>query len=113
MNAQIIREVVKVVLGDVLKVTYTVEPGVEGEVTINSSAPIDRDALIPTLEALLQTQGVVIQRRYGNVSHCFTGEFKRARFSTILREQLAGLWHSGCAIALYSCHGNAKNSWCH
>ena len=51
-----IREVVKVVLGDVLKVTYTVEPGVEGEVTINSSAPIDRDALIPTLEALLQTQ---------------------------------------------------------
>lgn len=55
-----IREVVKVVLGDILKQTYTVEPGVEGEVTINSSEPIARDALIPTLESLLQTQGAVL-----------------------------------------------------
>ena len=57
-----IREVVKVVLGDVLKENYTVEPGVEGEVTINSSDPIARDALIPTLESLLQTQGAVLYR---------------------------------------------------
>lgn len=57
-----IREVVKVVLGDILKETYTVEPGVEGEVTINSSEPISRDALIPTLESLLQTQGAVLYR---------------------------------------------------
>ncbi|WP_051543025.1 type II secretion system secretin GspD [Thiothrix lacustris] len=57
-----IREVVKVVLGDILKETYTVEPGVEGEVTINSSDPIDRDALIPTLESLLQTQGAVLYK---------------------------------------------------
>ena len=57
-----IREVVKVVLGDVLKLNYTVEPGVEGEVTINSSEPIARDALIPTLESLLQTQGAVLYK---------------------------------------------------
>ncbi len=57
-----IREVVKVVLGDILKETYTVEPGVEGEVTINSTDPIDRDALIPTLESLLQTQGAVLYK---------------------------------------------------
>lgn len=57
-----IREVVKVVLGDILKQTYTVEPGVEGEVTINSTDPIDRDALIPTLESLLQTQGAVLYK---------------------------------------------------
>ncbi|WP_424566863.1 type II secretion system secretin GspD [Thiothrix litoralis] len=57
-----IREVVKVVLGDILKQTYTVEPGVEGEVTINSTNPIDRDALIPTLESLLQTQGAVLYK---------------------------------------------------
>ena len=57
-----IREVVKVVLGDVLKENYTVEPGVEGEVTINSSEPIAREALIPTLESLLQTQGAVLYR---------------------------------------------------
>ena len=57
-----IREVAKVVLGDVLKENYTVEPGVEGEVTINSSEPIPRDALVPTLESLLQTQGAVLYR---------------------------------------------------
>ena len=57
-----VREVVGVVLGDILKQTYIVEPGVEGEVTINSSAPIPRDALIPTLESLLQTQGAVLYK---------------------------------------------------
>ncbi len=55
-----IREVVSVVLGDILKQTYIVEPGVEGEVTINSSDPIPRSSLIPTLESLLQTQGAVL-----------------------------------------------------
>ncbi len=57
-----IREVVGVVLGDILKETYIVEPGVEGEVTISSSEPIPRDSLIPTLESLLQTQGAVLYR---------------------------------------------------
>ena len=57
-----VREVVGVVLGDILKQTYIVEPGVEGEVTINSSEPIPRDSLIPTLESLLQTQGAVLYR---------------------------------------------------
>lgn len=55
-----IREVVKVVLGDILQQTYTVEPGVEGEVTISSSDPIPRKNLLPTLESLLQTQGAVL-----------------------------------------------------
>lgn len=57
-----IREVVGVVLGDILKQTYIVEPGVDGEVTINSSEPIPRSSLIPTLESLLQTQGAVLYR---------------------------------------------------
>jgi len=57
-----IREVVGVVLGDILQETYIVEPGVEGEVTINSSSPIPRESLIPTLESLLQTQGAVLYR---------------------------------------------------
>lgn len=57
-----IREVVKVVLGDILRQTYTVEPGVEGEVTISSSDPIPRRNLLPTLESLLQTQGAVLYR---------------------------------------------------
>lgn len=57
-----IREVVKVVLGDLLKLTYTIEPGVEGEVTISSSEPIPQASLIPTLESLLATQGAVLYK---------------------------------------------------
>ena len=57
-----IREVVKVVLGDILKVNYTVEPGVDGEVTINTSRPIPKDSLIATLESLLQVHGAVLYK---------------------------------------------------
>ena len=57
-----IREVVKVVLGDILKVNYTVEPGIDGEVTINTSQPIPKESLIATLESLLQVHGAVLYK---------------------------------------------------
>lgn len=57
-----IREVVKVVLGDILKVNYTVEPGIDGEVTINTSDPIPKNSLIATLESLLQVHGAVLYK---------------------------------------------------
>lgn len=57
-----IREVVKVVLGDILQTNYTVEPGVDGEVTINTSQPIPKSDLIPTLESLLQVHGAVLYK---------------------------------------------------
>jgi len=57
-----IREVVKVVLGDILKLNYTVEPGVDGEVTINTSKPIAKDSLLATLESLLQVHGSVLYK---------------------------------------------------
>jgi general secretion pathway protein D len=57
-----IREVIKVVLGDILQVNYTVEPGIDGEVTINTSKPIPKENLIPTLESMLQVQGAVLYK---------------------------------------------------
>ena len=57
-----IREVVKVILGDILKLNYTVEPGVDGEVTINTSKPIAKESLLATLESLLQVQGAVLYK---------------------------------------------------
>jgi general secretion pathway protein D len=57
-----IREVVKVILGDILKVNYTVEPGVDGEVTINTSKPIAKESLLATLESLLQVHGSVLYK---------------------------------------------------
>ena len=57
-----IREVIKVVLGDILKLNYTVEPGVDGEVTINTSKPIAKASLLATLESLLQVHGAVVYK---------------------------------------------------
>ena len=52
-NANLL-EVVKVVLGDMLNVSYVVDPRVQGAVTMQTSNPLPRSALIPTLELLLR-----------------------------------------------------------
>ncbi|MCH9670915.1 MAG: type II secretion system secretin GspD [Gammaproteobacteria bacterium] len=55
-----ILEVVKVILGDLLAVNYKVEPGVQGAVTLQTSRPITRDALLPTLEMLLDSNSAAL-----------------------------------------------------
>lgn len=52
-----IREVVKVILGDTLNLSYVLDPGVRGGVTMQTGAPIARDDLLPTLETLLRMNG--------------------------------------------------------
>ena len=49
-----IREVVHSVLGDFLGYDYLLDPKVTGTATIQSAKPIDRSALLPVLEELLQ-----------------------------------------------------------
>ena len=57
-----VREVAKVILGDYLKQSYTVHPGVAGTVTFRTVRPIARKDLLPTLEMLLrQNNAAVIQ----------------------------------------------------
>jgi general secretion pathway protein D len=48
-----IREVIDVVLGDTLNVNYAVDPMIEGNVTVRTSQPIPRSAVIPALENVL------------------------------------------------------------
>ena len=55
-----IREVVKVILGDLLQVNYLLDPGVQGGVTMQTARPLRRDALLPTLETLLQMNGAAV-----------------------------------------------------
>jgi general secretion pathway protein D len=52
-NANLV-EVVKVILGDMLGVNYTVDPTVVGFVSMQTTRPLTRDDLIPTLEMLLR-----------------------------------------------------------
>ena len=60
-----IREVVRAVLGNLLKVTYTIDPAVKGAVTVQTSQPVSRDALIPLLESVLAQNGAALVQRDG------------------------------------------------
>jgi len=60
-----LREVVKTILGDILKQNYSIDSQVKGQVSIQTSRPIARDALIPTLEVLLRMHGAVLTREQG------------------------------------------------
>ncbi len=56
-----IRDVVKVVF-DTLKANYTVDPQVQGEVTVQTGRPLARDQLLPTLETLLRASNAILIR---------------------------------------------------
>ena len=55
-----IREVVKVVLGDLLKVNYVLHPAVQGVVSLQTGRPLRREHLIPTLETLLRMNNAAV-----------------------------------------------------
>lgn len=55
-----LREVVKVILGDLLNVNYILDPAVQGSVTMQTGSPLSRDLLLPTLETLLRMNNAVL-----------------------------------------------------
>jgi len=55
-----LREVVKVILGDLLNVNYILDPAVQGSVTMETGRPLSRDLLLPTLETLLRMNKAVM-----------------------------------------------------
>lgn len=52
-NAEV-RDVAKAVLGDILGLTYAVDPAADGQITIETARPIGRDQVLRTFEASLQ-----------------------------------------------------------
>lgn len=64
-----LREVVKIVLVDIMKESYVIDPRVQGVVNIHSSHPIKRGALVPTLEAVLRMNGASLVRESDGVFH--------------------------------------------
>ena len=55
-----IHEVVKVLLGDVLKKNYVIDPAVSGSVNIQTSSPLSRSDVLPVLDNLLQISGAAM-----------------------------------------------------
>jgi general secretion pathway protein D len=59
-----IRDVAKVIF-ETLKANYTVDPQVQGEVTVQTSRPLSKELLLPTLETMLRMSGAVLVRDGG------------------------------------------------
>lgn len=60
-----IAEVVRSVLSETLRLNYVIDPRVQGKVTLRTSRPIARGAILPTLENILAMSGVAIVRADG------------------------------------------------
>ena len=58
-NANLL-EVVKVILGDMLGINYTVDPAVAGTVSMQTTGALHRDDLIPTLELMLRMNNAAL-----------------------------------------------------
>lgn len=53
-----VREVAQVILRDMLRVNYVIDPDVRGAVTFRTANPLTRDQLLPAFETLLRANGL-------------------------------------------------------
>ncbi|MDD2761841.1 MAG: secretin N-terminal domain-containing protein, partial [Methylomonas sp.] len=58
-------EVAKVILSEILKKNYTISPQVSGKVTLQTTEPLSREDLIPTLEMLLSVNNAALSLEDG------------------------------------------------
>lgn len=56
-----IEQAAKAVLGDALKKNYTIKPGVEGAVTLQTTRPLSERALLETFQTILELNGASMQ----------------------------------------------------
>lgn len=55
-----VRDVIRSVLGEILKVPYVIDPLVNGRLTLKTGSPIRPDAVLPALETALKIDGAAI-----------------------------------------------------
>jgi general secretion pathway protein D len=55
-----VREIVRTLLGNILKVTYTIDPNVHGTATIQTAHPISREMALTILEGVLGQNGAAM-----------------------------------------------------
>lgn len=56
-------EVTKVILGDILKVNYTLSPKAAGKITLKTTRPLRKDEVLPALEMVLRMNGLALTRK--------------------------------------------------
>lgn len=55
-----IRDVLKAVLGEMLQIGYTVDPAVQGTISLHTATPVSRNAVLPVFEDALKVAGVAL-----------------------------------------------------
>jgi general secretion pathway protein D len=60
-----IREIARTILGTTLNLNYTIDPNVHGTGSIETGTPMQRSALLPTLETVLNANGATLIERNG------------------------------------------------
>ena len=60
-----VQEVVAAILGDTLGLNYVIDPTVQGVITLRTTRPLPRDALVPTLENVLRINGLALINQNG------------------------------------------------
>jgi len=61
-----LKEVVQVILGDILDATYTIDPSLSGPVVMSSGAPLSDDDLLHVLSSILDMHGAALVDRGGS-----------------------------------------------
>jgi len=86
-----VRDVVRSVLGEMLKVPYVIDPQVNGHLTLKTGAPISKDSVLPALETALKTAGaaVVISNGMYSVVPVTSAQKQAAQVTTISGESSA------------------------
>ena len=64
-DAADIGEISKIILSDMLNENYILNPKVKGSITLQTTKPLSKDELLPTLEMLLRMNGAVLVKRGG------------------------------------------------
>jgi general secretion pathway protein D len=61
VNADV-KDVVRTVLGEILKANFAIDPKVQGTITLQTSQPINQNAVLPVLESALRLNGLGLVR---------------------------------------------------
>lgn len=88
LNADV-KRVVDAVLGSMLEVDYSVDPAVEGNITLKTSQPVPRSQLVPLLESALRSVDAVIVKQ-GSAYRVLKREEARSRAPLSPAAQLPG-----------------------
>lgn len=72
----------KAILSDTLRMNYVIGQGVQGSITIQTTGPISKDALLELFEASLSANGAQI-RKVGNVIHIIAGTAGNTMFRVV------------------------------